>query len=154
MRAAHAALAAGVAGTPQLRLLGQPHACVVAFAPAEGERFSAHALAARMAARGGWKLALLQAPAGAHVVVTERFAEPWRGGQEAAADADAAAAITVGERFLDDLRAAAREAAAAPRDPAFEGKGEAAIYGAAGVLPEGEVEEVLRRYVDVLTAVR
>lgn len=166
VHAAHAALAEGVAATPGLRLLGTPHACVVAFAPAAGARFSSHALVARMAARGGWKLSLLQAPAGAHVVVTERFAEPWRGaasgGTTASVEPPAGAAaaeaatseVTVGDRFLLDLRAAAADASAAPFDAAFEGKGEAAIYGAAGLLPEGEIEGVLKRYCDVLTAVR
>ena len=50
--------------------------------------------------------------------------------------------------------AAARDAAAAPHDPAFEGKGDAAVYGAAAALPSGEVDSILRRYCDVLTCVR
>jgi sphinganine-1-phosphate aldolase len=140
---AHAALAAGVAATPHLELLGAPAACVVAFAPARGARFSVFALAARMAALRGWRLALLQAPAGAHVVVTERFAEPWEGG-----------ALCVGEAWLRDLAACAAAAQAEPADARFEGQGEAAVYGAAGVLPPGEVGEVLKRYCDVLTVVR
>jgi sphinganine-1-phosphate aldolase len=146
--AAHAALAAGIAATPGLQLLGAPHACVVAFAPARDARFSAYAVAARMEARAGWKVALLQAPRGAHVVVTERFAEPWAGG------GGGGGAWTVGEQWLADLRAAVRDAAAAPHEPAFEGRGDAAIYGAAGALPEGEVDGILRRYCDVLTCVR
>jgi sphinganine-1-phosphate aldolase len=151
----HAALARGVAAIPHLALLGRPAACVVAFAPAPGARFSIFALAARMAALRGWRLALLQAPAGAHVVVTERFDEPWEGGAgggEGAGGGDGA--LTVGEAWLRDLAACAAAAQAQPADPRFEGQGEAAIYGAAGVLPRGEVGEILRRYCDVLTVVR
>jgi sphinganine-1-phosphate aldolase len=140
----HAALARGIAACPHLQLLGRPAACVVAFAPAAGAGFSAFALAARMAAARGWRLALLQAPVGAHVVVTERLAEPWEG----------EGGGTVGEVWLRDLVACAAAAAAAPREARFEGQGEAAIYGAAGVLPQGEVGEILRRYCDVLTVVR
>ena len=147
--AAHASLVAGIASTPGLRLLGTPHACVVAFAPALDAQFSAYSVAARMAERSGWKVALLQSPPGAHVVVTERFAEPWTGSSDAGAPPR-----TVAEQWLADLRAAVLDATATPKDPAFEGKGDAAIYGAAGALPSGEVDGILRRYCDVLTCVR
>jgi sphinganine-1-phosphate aldolase len=142
--ALHAQLRAGVAAQAHLVVLGAPACAVLAFAPAPSARFSIHALAARMAAAGGWRLALLQAPAGAHVVVTERLGEAWAGGGGG----------SVADAWLRDLGACVAAAQAAPRDPQFEGKGEAAIYGAAGVLPQGEVGEVLRRYCDVLTVVR
>jgi len=145
--AAHARIVRGVAAARSLALLGEPHACVVAFACAPAARASVYAVAARMKARSGWKLALLQQPRGAHVVITERFDEPWTG-------AGARPGWTVADQFCDDLCACAADAEAAPHDPAFADVGDAAIYGAAGVLPQGEVDEVLRRYCDVLTLVR
>jgi sphinganine-1-phosphate aldolase len=148
--ALHEQLRAGVAAQAHLVVLGQPACAVLAFAPAPSARFSIHALAARMAKAGGWRLALLQAPQGAHVVVTERLGEAW-GGEGAAG---AAGAVNVAAAWLRDLGACVAAAQAAPREAEFEGKGEAAIYGAAGVLPAGEVGEVLRRYCDVLTVVR
>ena len=147
--ALHEQLRAGVAAQAHLVLLGRPTCAVLAFAPAPSARFSIHALAARMAKAGGWRLALLQAPAGAHVVVTERLGEAW-GGEGGGGEGG----MTVAEAWLRDLGACVAAAQAAPREAEFEGRGEAAIYGAAGVLPAGEVGEVLRRYCDVLTVVR
>jgi glutamate/tyrosine decarboxylase-like PLP-dependent enzyme len=129
-------LRAAVADTPGLAVLGAPHACILAFAPAAGEAFSPHSLAARMKARG-WALPALRAPAGVHVAVTERLLD---GGAEGAWVA-----------ALRDCVAAARES---PRDPRFEGQGEAGIYGAAEVLPPGDVETVLSKYLDIITSVR
>ena len=147
---AHALLLQGLAATPHLAVLGAPAACIIAFAPHPSARFSIYSLAARMAKLGGWRLALLQDPVGAHVVVTERMGEAWGGG----GGGGGAPGMTVAHAWLRDLRACVAAAQAAPNDPEFEGKGEAAIYGAAGVLPKGEVGEVLRRYCDVLTVVR
>jgi sphinganine-1-phosphate aldolase len=162
----------GLRGMPLLEVLGTPSACCIAFAPAvgRGARFSIFSLAARLERLGGWRLALIQAPEGAHVVVTERFAEAWEGGQGGASTTSSGSSsgtssvddgkgegggvFTVGHAWLRDVRACVEAAQREPRDPAFEGQGEAAIYGAAGVLPKGEVGEVLRRYCDVLTVVR
>jgi glutamate/tyrosine decarboxylase-like PLP-dependent enzyme len=131
-----ARLRAAVVATPGLALLGEPHACILAFAPAPGEVFSPHALAARMKARG-WALPTVQHPPGVHVAVTERLLD---GGAE--------------DAWVRALRACVGEARAAPRDPAFEGKGEAGIYGAAAVLPPGDVDVVLAKYLDIVTTVR
>lgn len=131
-----ARLRAAVAATPGLVVLGEPHACILAFAPAPSEAFSPHALAARMKARG-WALPTVQHPPGVHVAVTERLLD---GGAE--------------DLWVDALRACVGEARSAPRDPAFEGKGEAGIYGAAAVLPSGDVGAVLAKYLDIITSVR
>lgn len=152
-------LLAGLRGIPLLEVLGTPSACCIAFTPvarggAGAARFSIFSLAARMERLGGWRLALIQAPVGAHVVVTERFAEAWEGGETEGEGGGGGGVFTVGHAWLRDLRACVEAAEREPRDPAFEGQGEAAIYGAAGVLPEGEVGEVLKRYCDVLTVVR
>jgi hypothetical protein len=72
-----------------------------------------------------------------HVAVTERLLD---GGAE--------------DAWVRALRACVGEARAAPRDPAFEGKGEAGIYGAAAVLPPGDVDVVLAKYLDIVTTVR
>jgi hypothetical protein len=147
---AHAQLLAGLQATLHLQLLGRPAACVIAFAPSPSASFSIFALAARLAKLRGWRLALLQAPAGAHVVVTERFAEPWEG----EGGSGAAGGLTVGQAWLRDLRACVEAAQREPRDPEFEGQGEAAIYGAAGLLPLGSGGAVLSWYCDVLSVVR
>jgi sphinganine-1-phosphate aldolase len=151
---AFALLLEGLRGIPHLKVLGTPTACCIAFTPAreEGANFSIFSLAARLQRLGGWRLALIQAPVGAHVVVTERFAEAWEEGE--GGDNGGGGVFTVGHAWLRDLRACVEAAQREPRDPAFEGQGEAAIYGAAGVLPKGEVGEVLKRYCDVLTVVR
>ena len=142
--AAYAALAAGLARTPGLVLVGgAPHACVLAVAPAPGAPFAAAALAARMRARG-WRVPLLQAPPAVQLVVTERLLAPAGGGR----------AGSVAEAWLRDMQACAAAAAAAPHDPAFPAAGDAGIYGAAAVLPAGEVDRMLRAYCDVLTMVR
>ena len=125
---------AAIAANPHLRLLGAPTAAVVAFTTAPGTPFSIYALVARMEARG-WHLTSLHRPAGAHVCVSERFAE-------------------LLDAWVADLSACVTAALAAPRDPAFEGKGNAGIYGAATVLPPGEVSGILTRYCDILTLVR
>ena len=57
-------------------------------------------------------------------------------------------------RLGRSLRACVEEARAAPRDAAFEGKGEAGIYGAAAVLPAGDVETVLGKYLDIVASAR
>lgn len=132
--ALHTRLRAAIAANPHLRLLGTPTAAVVAFTTAPGTPFSIYALVARMEARG-WHLTSLHRPAGAHVCVSERFAE-------------------LLDAWVADLSACVTAALAAPRDPAFEGKGNAGIYGAATVLPPGEVSGILTRYCDILTLVR
>lgn len=143
LAALYARLVAAINAVPGLRVLGTPAACVIAFAPHAGARFSHHALAARMAARGGWALPVLQAPSGLHLAVTERLLATRASDGVVAADA-----------WLADLRVCAAEAAAAPTDPRFEGRGDASIYGATAVLPEGEIAGLLQRYCDILTLVR
>jgi len=126
--------AAAVAGNPHLRLVGRPAAAIVAFAPAAGARFSAYALAARLAA-AGFPATSMQSPPALHVCVSER----WEGTLAA---------------WKVALERCVAEAVAAPRDPAFEGKGEAGIYGASAVLPPTEVGRILQRYCDILYTVR
>jgi sphinganine-1-phosphate aldolase len=129
-----ARFAGAVQAIPQLRLVGQPSACVVAFTTAPGAPFGIYSLAARMEARGH-HMNSLQDPPAAAFVVTERA--------EAAAD-----------DWVASLAACAAEAVANPRDPRFEGKGSAGIYGASAVLPPTEIGRILQRYCDVLYMVR
>lgn len=132
--ALHTRLCTAVAAVPGLRLLGAPTTAIVAFTTAPGAAFSIYSLVARMEARG-WHLTSLQRPAGAHFCVSERFA-------------------AVFDAWVADLTACAAAAAAEPHDPRYEGKGTAGIYGAATVLPPGEVDGILTRYCDILTMVR
>lgn len=132
--ALHTRLRRAIVAQRHLRLLGASTAAIVAFTTEHGAPFSIYALAARMEARG-WHLGSLQRPAGVHVCVSERFA-------------------TVLDAWVADLAACVEAAVAAPTEPAFEGKGTAGIYGAATVLPVGEVSAILTRYCDILTLVR
>ena len=146
--AAHKKIILGISEIPGLVLLGDPHACVVAFTTTSQSPFSIYSVAARMAATSAhWKVALLQSPPGAHVVLTERFSQPWEGG-------GSTSSWTVCDQWLSDLRACTLAATHAPHDPLYEGKGDAGIYGAAGALPAGEISEILKRYCDVLTVVQ
>jgi sphinganine-1-phosphate aldolase len=147
----HAQISAAIASTPGLVLVGTPHACIVAFTSSPASGFSPYAVAARMEERG-WHVPLLQTPAAMHVCISERMAGP-AGGADGSAGAG-----KKGERVVDawlrDLAASAAEALANPSDPKYEGKGTAAIYGAASVLPGAEVGRILKRYCDILYLVR
>jgi sphinganine-1-phosphate aldolase len=159
--AAHKKIILGISEIPGLVILGEPHACVVAFTTTSQSAFSIYSVAARMAATcAHWKVALLQSPPGAHVVVTERFSQPWEGegGEEKKPVHDDATVVTttwtVCDQWLSDLRVCTLAATHTPHDPLYIGKGDAGIYGAAGALPAGEISEILKRYCDVLTVVQ
>jgi len=131
----------GAGGGKALKLLGAAHACILAFAPSQQACFSHHALSARMMSRG-WQLPVLQNPVGCHIPVTERLLDTGRRGK------------AVWEEWLEDLNACIGEAMENPTDAAFEGKGEAGLYGATLVLPPGKITDLLGGYLDILTLVR
>jgi sphinganine-1-phosphate aldolase len=133
--ALHQRLASAIAEVPGLALLGEPALSVVSFAAAPGSGLDIYALGARLTEAGGWHLNSLQHPPGLHVCVSERFEDCM-------------------EAFLADLNACASAWRADPRCPRYAGQGTAGIYGAAGVLPAGEVDGILRKYCDILTVVR
>lgn len=137
----HAAIVAKIQAIPTLKLLGLPHASVVGFTTAPGCG-SPYALAARMQELG-WEVPLLQSPPGCHIVVSERMGEEYE-----------SKSCTVLDAWLADLEACASACATHPYDPRYEGKGTAGIYGAATVLPAGEVGKILQRYCDTLYLVR
>jgi len=97
----------------------------------------------------GWAVPVIASPAGClHLPVTERLLDAGRG-----AGAGAGAPAPAWVELLADLDACCRAARERPREGAFEGKGEAGIYGAAVLLPQGKVAGVLHRYLDVLSKV-
>jgi glutamate/tyrosine decarboxylase-like PLP-dependent enzyme len=115
----------GIATIPELRVLGDP-LFVIAFA---SDTVDVYRVLDGMAARG-WSLNGLHKPPAVHICVTLRHTEPG-----------------VAERFLADLAAAVAEA----RDHPPTGEGMAPVYGLAGTSPfRGMVDDLLRRYVDVL----
>ena len=120
-----ARIRAGIEEIPGLRVLGDP-LFVTAFTSDEVDIYR---VMEQMAARG-WSLNGLQKPPAVHICVTLRHTQPG-----------------VAERFLGDLRGALEHVKAHPQE-----KGTLApIYGMAASLPfRGAIDEVLRRYIDLL----
>lgn len=115
----------GIASIPELRVLGDP-LWVIAFT---SDRVDIYRVMAAMERRG-WRLIGLQSPPALHLAVTLRHTLPG-----------------VAERFLQDLEESVTEAKAQPRS---EG-GMAPVYGMAASLPfRGLVDDILRRYLDLL----
>ncbi len=116
-----------VAGTPGLRVLGDP-LWVIAFASVS-EELDIYRVLDVMNGKG-WSLNGLQRPAAIHICITLRQTEPG-----------------VVERFAADLAASVKEVGATKAT----GTGMAPVYGMAGSFPvRGAVAELLRRYVDKL----
>jgi glutamate/tyrosine decarboxylase-like PLP-dependent enzyme len=115
----------GVEGIPALRILGNP-LFVIAF---DSPEVDIYLVLDEMTARG-WSLNGLHNPPCVHLCVTLRQTRPG-----------------VAERFVEDLRESVEKAREGPRS---EG-GMAPIYGMAATLPfRGLVDEILRRYLDLL----
>jgi glutamate/tyrosine decarboxylase-like PLP-dependent enzyme len=122
---AAAEIRAGVAATPEIRLLGEG-LFVIAFT---SDALDIYQVMDRMAGRG-WILNGLHKPAGVHLCVTLRHAQPG-----------------VPERFVRDLRASVAEVRAEP----LRKGGMAPVYGLAGTMPlRGVVRDLLVRYLDRL----
>ena len=123
--ASTARMRAGVEAIPELHLLGES-LFVVAFA---SDTLNIYDVMDFLTSRG-WSLNPLQKPAGVHLSVTLRHAQP-----------------AVSERFLDDLKAAVAHVRTNPQ----ESGSSAPIYGTASTLPlRGVVAEMLKRYIDLL----
>jgi glutamate/tyrosine decarboxylase-like PLP-dependent enzyme len=117
------AIIEGVKQIPELTILGQPVAMIIAFS---SSTLNIYAVNDNMTHRG-WALNALQNPASVHFCVTLR---------------------SVGrvQDFLNDLKASVQDAR---NQPASDSHGSAPIYGAVGSLPAGPVKDVLCRYLDV-----
>ncbi|HEY3446224.1 MAG TPA: aminotransferase class V-fold PLP-dependent enzyme [Myxococcales bacterium] len=120
-----AAIKAGIAEIPGLRVLGDP-LFVIAFA---SDEVDVYRVMDEMSKRG-WSLNGMHRPACVHLAVTLRHTQPG-----------------VAERFLSDLKAAVENVRATPGEKG----GMAPVYGLAGNLPlRGVVKDLLTRYLDVL----
>ncbi|MFZ5475579.1 MAG: pyridoxal phosphate-dependent decarboxylase family protein [Myxococcota bacterium] len=114
----------GIAGTPGLRLLGDPRHSVIAFA---GEGVDVFAVDERMR-RLGWHLDRLQQPAGVQMIVTPAH-------EGVAGD------------FLADLAAVTREV----REGGVAAEADGAIYGAMASIPDrGLVRDLVLDWIDGL----
>ncbi len=115
----------GIESVPGLRILGDPM-WVIAFTSGEMDIYR---VMDEMSGRG-WSLNGLQGPPAVHICVTLRHCEPG-----------------VAERFLADLDDSARAARSEPHAAGAM----TPIYGMAGAIEtRGDVEELLRRYGDVM----
>ena len=124
-----AAIRAGIDAIPGLQVLGDP-LWVIAFTSDQVDIFRVmDAMAQR-----GWSLNGLQFPAAVHLAVTLRHTQPG-----------------VAQRFLADLADMVQEVR---QQPASRG-GMAPIYGMAASIPfRGMVDDILRRYMDMLYKIR
>jgi len=115
----------GVESIPGLRVLGDP-LWVIAFTSDQVDIYQAlDAMAHR-----GWSLNGLQFPSALHIAVTLRHTQ-----------------TGVAERFLSDLEDAVKEVQTQPKTNG----GMAPIYGMAASIPfRGMVDDLLRRYLDLL----
>ena len=115
----------GIESIPGLYVLGDP-LWVIAFG---SDEFDIYRVLDAMARRG-WSLNGLQFPAAVHIAVTLRHTQPG-----------------VAERFLDDLAQSVEELRNQPPGPG----GMAPIYGMAASVPfRGMIDDILRRYLDLL----
>ncbi len=118
----------GVESIPGLYVLGDP-LWVIAFGSDEVDIFQVMDAMARR----GWSLNGLQFPSAVHIAVTLRHTQPG-----------------VADRFLADLADSVQEVR---ENPATSG-GMAPIYGMAASIPfRGMVDDILRRYMDLLYSV-
>jgi sphinganine-1-phosphate aldolase len=117
-------------GIPELYILGNQRSSMVVCFGSEGD-VDIYRVADAMTAKG-WTLSSLQHPASVHVCVT-------------------LAVVPQAETFLADLKGAVADVQ--KEDPSHSKKGTAGIYGMAGSIPQGPVNDLLRAYIDVsLTA--
>ena len=115
----------GIESIPGLRVLGDP-LWVISFTSDTADIFR---ILDAMAHRG-WSLNGLQFPPALHIAVTLRHTQPG-----------------VAERFLSDLAGAVKEVETQPKTSG----GMAPIYGMAASIPfRGMVDDLLRRYLDLL----
>jgi len=118
-------IARGISEIAGIHLLGsQKPTMVVCFASEEIDIYRVDDAMSRR----GWELNSLQYPACVHICVTLAF-------------------VAVVDTFLKDLREAVAEVR--KEGPGGKKTGIAAIYGKAGSLPAGPVNEILRCFVDL-----
>ncbi len=122
-----AKMAAGIKEIPDIYILGNPQAMIVAFG---SKTLNVYKINDAMTRRG-WALNAHQNPPAVHICVALRQV-----GRE--------------EEFLSDLRQAVQEVRNAPKPIGGEKEsGSAPIYGSVSSLPPGPVKDVLFRYLDV-----
>ncbi len=116
---------AGIREIPELRILGEP-LWIIAFTSYE---LDIYRVLDAMNKRG-WSLNGLQYPPAVHIALTLRHAQ-----------------LGVAERFLDDLKASVQYVKEHPKGSG----GMAPVYGMAASVPfRGMVDDLLRRYLDLL----
>jgi len=123
----HAKLKQAIVATPGLHLVCDADLCIVPIASDEVDVYSL----ASLLERRGWNMFTATKPKCMTVCIGERHSE-------------------VLDMWIDDMESCLEELRS---DPSIKPEGDAAVYGATSMLPEGILETMMKSYVDIkLTA--
>jgi len=121
-------IAEGIKQIDDLRLVGRPEVCVVAFDTKPAAGFSCYAVADCLKQHSHWELATCQNPPSVHLALTLLTAKH-------------------AEQFIKDVKAAVE---AVKESPELYNS-TAGIYGMAATLPQGFVEDAVGAYIDAMS---
>eukprot|EP00435_Cladocopium_sp_Y103_P054220 s82_g17.t1 len=120
-------IAEGLKQIDDLRLVGRPEVCVVAFDTKPGVGFSCYAVADCLKQLSGWELATCQNPPSVHLALTLLTAKH-------------------AESFVKDVKAAVARVKESPKLY----NSTAGMYGMAATLPQGFIEDAVGAYIDAM----
>ncbi|CAK9010081.1 Sphingosine-1-phosphate lyase 1 (S1PL) (SP-lyase 1) (SPL) (SPL 1) (Sphingosine-1-phosphate aldolase) [Durusdinium trenchii] len=123
-------IAEGLKQIPELRLVGRPEVCVVAFDTKPTAGFSCYALADCLKQQSGWEVATCQNPPSVHLALTLLTSKQ-------------------ADRFIKDVKAAVDLVKESPKLY----NSTAGVYGMAATLPAGFIEEAVGAYMDAMSEV-
>lgn len=121
-------IAEGIKQMEDLRLVGRPEVCVVAFDTKPGAGFSCYAVADCLKQLSGWELATCQNPPSVHLALTLLTAKH-------------------AESFVKDVKAAVARVKESPKLY----NSTAGMYGMAATLPQGFLEDAAGAYMDAMS---
>lgn len=121
-------IAEGLKQIDDLRLVGRPEVCVVAFDTKKAAGFSCYAVADCLKQLSGWELATCQNPPSVHLALTLLTAKH-------------------AESFVKDVKAAVARVKESPKLY----NSTAGVYGMAATLPQGFIEDAVGAYIDAMS---
>lgn len=121
-------IAEGLKQIDDLRLVGRPEVCVVAFDTKKAAGFSCYAVADCLKQLSGWELATCQNPPSVHLALTLLTAKH-------------------AESFVKDVKAAVARVKESPKLY----NSTAGVYGMAATLPQGFLEDAVGAYIDAMS---